>query len=105
MSRHNGRAGSADGIDAGTMNQEPSATLASNGQDNVEQRANRFLSEVVLCHNDLLSGNVLHATGWDRVQVRETMDGFPLGVSCWGLPFRTGFDSRRNRYRRVNATL
>lgn len=34
-----------------------------------EKRANRFLSEVVLCHNDLLSGNVLHADGWDRVQV------------------------------------
>lgn len=34
-----------------------------------EERAKRFLSEVVLCHNDLLSGNVLHADGWDRVQV------------------------------------
>ncbi|CAN0483744.1 unnamed protein product, partial [Hapterophycus canaliculatus] len=32
-------------------------------------KAKKFLSEVVLCHNDLLSGNVLHAEGWDRVQV------------------------------------
>lgn len=35
------------------------------------ESAKRFLSEVVLCHNDLLSGNVLHAEGWDRVQVRK----------------------------------
>ena len=35
------------------------------------------MSDVVLCHNDLLSGNVLHADGWDRVQVREL-----LGVVC-----------------------
>lgn len=28
-----------------------------------------LLLDVVLSHNDLLSGNVLHAEGWDRVQV------------------------------------
>ncbi len=48
---------------------EPSTT----GDDSsaTEERAKGFLSEVVLCHNDLLSGNVLHADGWDRVQVSE----------------------------------
>ncbi|CAM9334996.1 unnamed protein product [Ectocarpus sp. 4 AP-2014] len=50
-----------DGADNGA-----SATSVSSA---AEKRANRFLSEVVLCHNDLLSGNVLHANGWDRVQV------------------------------------
>lgn len=35
----------------------------------VDEQAKRFLSDVVLCHNDMLSGNVLHADGWDRVQV------------------------------------
>lgn len=40
----------------------------SNGPS-TDKSAKRFLSEVVLCHNDLLSGNVLYAEGWDRVQV------------------------------------
>ena len=44
----------------------PSDTSATPGD-----RAKAFLAEVVLCHNDLLSGNVLHADGWDRVQVGE----------------------------------
>lgn len=41
----------------------------SDGSPTPEERARVFSSEVVLCHNDLLSGNVLHADGWDRVQV------------------------------------
>lgn len=40
------------------------------GNETVEERAKLFLSKVVLCHNDLLSGNVLHAEGWNRVQAR-----------------------------------
>lgn len=43
------------------------------GHESAKERAKRFLSDVVLCHNDLLSGNVLHADGWDRVQVRELL--------------------------------
>lgn len=43
--------------------------VEADGSKGVEERAKRFMSEVVLCHNDLLSGNVLYADGWDRVQV------------------------------------
>lgn len=50
------------------------------GSSAPEERAKRFLSEVVLCHNDLLSGNVLHAAGWDRVQVSEE----PQALLCIG---------------------
>lgn len=46
-------------------------TGESDGLETVEERAKRFMSEVVLSHNDLLAGNVLHAEGWDRVQVRK----------------------------------
>lgn len=47
---------------------------ASNGHEpshdtSVDGRSRRLLLDVVLSHNDLLSGNVLHAEGWDRVQV------------------------------------
>lgn len=47
---------------------------ASNGYEpnhetSVDERSRRLLLDVVLSHNDLLSGNVLHAEGWDRVQV------------------------------------
>lgn len=49
------------------------------GSSPPKERAKDFLSEVVLCHNDLLSGNVLHADGWDRVQVGE---GTELRHTC-----------------------
>ncbi|CAN0521833.1 unnamed protein product, partial [Scytosiphon promiscuus] len=38
------------------------------------------MSDVVLCHNDLLGGNVLHTEGWDRVQVREWFGAVHLPV-------------------------
>eukprot|EP00752_Nemacystus_decipiens_P008976 g8013.t1 len=44
-------------------------TPICNGSSTTKERAKDFLAEVVLCHNDLLSGNVLYADGWDRVQV------------------------------------
>lgn len=37
--------------------------------ETVKDRARRYLSEVVLSHNDLLSGNVMYADGWEKVQV------------------------------------
>lgn len=49
-----------------------------------EERAKDFSSEVVLCHNDLLSGNVLHADGWDRVQVGEGTDR-KYGKRMWAM--------------------
>lgn len=39
--------------------------------ETVKDRARRYLSEVVLSHNDLLSGNVMYADGWEKVQVRR----------------------------------
>ena len=47
---------------------------ANDSHETVEDRARAFLSEVVVCHNDLLSGNVLHADGWDRVQVGDAAE-------------------------------
>lgn len=38
------------------------------------------MSDVVLCHNDLLGGNVLYADGWDKVQVRGLFGGVCLPV-------------------------
>ncbi|CAM9493272.1 unnamed protein product [Scytosiphon promiscuus] len=49
--------------DSGREASTPRASLS------VQESAKSFLHEVVLCHNDLLSGNVLHAKGWDKVQV------------------------------------
>ena len=56
-----------------------------------EERAKEFLAEVVLCHNDLLSGNVLHADGWNRVQVgggADCKDETPIRSCCPCLGLR-----------------
>lgn len=51
------------------------AHIASSGVDPMDSsaspsdRAAAFMGQVVFCHNDVLSGNVLTADGWDRVQM------------------------------------
>lgn len=37
--------------------------------DEITKQAITFASDVVFCHNDLLSGNILHSDAWDRVQI------------------------------------
>ncbi|CAM9228859.1 unnamed protein product [Discosporangium mesarthrocarpum] len=48
--------------------------IKPNGQKSVpsdvfEGWGRRYLLDVVFCHNDLLSGNILHHDGWDKVQI------------------------------------
>eukprot|EP00903_Cladosiphon_okamuranus_P010046 g9525.t1 len=52
-----------------SVSEGESSGTPSDSSPTLEERAKDFLSDVVLCHNDLLSGNVLHADGWERVQV------------------------------------
>lgn len=40
-----------------------------------EALAKQYLAEVVMSHNDMLSGNVLHASEWNKVQVKGESDG------------------------------
>lgn len=57
-----------------SVSEGKTSSTSSDSSSTPEERAKDFLSEVVLCHNDLLSGNVLHADGWERVQVGEGND-------------------------------
>lgn len=82
--------------------------MDANGTDEtVEQRANRYLSEVVLCHNDLLSGNLIHGDGWDRVQVSTECSIVVLtcfggrGKEEKGYLLTLGFWSKRATKRRT----
>lgn len=69
------------------MRQQLCSTASDDdGSSAPEERAKDFLSEVVLCHNDLLSGNVLHADGWERVQVSGTGAGCNDETDLWSVP-------------------
>ncbi|KAL0584901.1 hypothetical protein ABG067_005345 [Albugo candida] len=37
--------------------------------DSITKEANKFAMDVVFCHNDLLSGNILYNNAWKRVQI------------------------------------
>lgn len=70
----------------------------TDGKKSVEERAKRFISDVVLCHNDLLSGNILYADGWDRVQVSARGWEVECAKSeIWGRTRRIGRGKRAVR--------
>ena len=43
--------------------------LWENCENPIERRAMQFATQVVLCHNDALAGNVLFNDGWDQVRL------------------------------------
>ena len=42
---------------------------AMQSDDEITRQAHAFAFDVVFCHNDALSGNILHHADWDRVQI------------------------------------
>lgn len=59
------------------------AALLSGDQDldEISKQALAFASDVVFCHNDALSGNILHNDAWDRVQIID----YEYGALCVGV--------------------
>lgn len=52
------------------LNGDGAALVAADQDlDEVTKQAIAFASDVVFCHNDALSGNILYNDSWDRVQI------------------------------------
>uniref|UniRef100_K3WVX8 ethanolamine kinase n=1 Tax=Globisporangium ultimum (strain ATCC 200006 / CBS 805.95 / DAOM BR144) TaxID=431595 RepID=K3WVX8_GLOUD len=56
--------------------------------DEVTKQAITFANDVVFCHNDALSGNILHNDAWDRVQIIDYEYG---GYNFRGFDFANHF--------------
>lgn len=56
--------------------------------DEITKQAFSFAHEVVFCHNDALSGNILHNDAWDRVQIIDYEYG---GYNFRGFDFANHF--------------
>ncbi|TMW59447.1 hypothetical protein Poli38472_004516 [Pythium oligandrum] len=56
--------------------------------DEITKQAFAFANEVVFCHNDALSGNILHNDAWDRVQIIDYEYG---GYNFRGFDFANHF--------------
>lgn len=62
--------------------------VAAMDVDEVTKQANAFAGDVVFCHNDALSGNILHNDSWDRVQIIDYEYG---GYNYRGFDFANHF--------------
>lgn len=57
--------------------------------DEISKQAIAYASDVVFCHNDALSGNILHNDAWDRVQIIDYEYGaYPCGYAFEVTYFR-----------------
>ncbi|GAB9471086.1 Ethanolamine kinase [Globisporangium polare] len=71
------------------LNGDGAALLAAEQDlDEVTKQAVAFASDVVFCHNDALSGNILHNDSWDRVQIIDYEYG---GYNFRGFDFANHF--------------
>lgn len=52
-----------------SLNDDGRELVAAMPVDEVTKQANLYAGDVVFCHNDALSGNILHNAEWDRVQI------------------------------------